>query len=60
MTELVKSSKTLLQVALCCLMCCTLEAKTSVTKQTFGKMPDGTPVEIFTLAEGAVEARIIT
>lgn len=34
------------------------EAKTKVTSQSFGKMPDGTPVEIYTLSEGAFEARI--
>lgn len=37
-----------------------LEAKTNVTKQSFGKMPDGTPVDIYTLSEGRVEARITT
>lgn len=36
------------------------EAKTRVTNQPFGKMPDGTPVEIFTLSDGAFEARIAT
>jgi aldose 1-epimerase len=35
-------------------------AKTRVTSQPFGKMPDGTPVEIFTLSDGAYEARIAT
>jgi aldose 1-epimerase len=29
-----------------------------VTSQPFGKLPDGTPVEIFTLSDGAFEARI--
>jgi aldose 1-epimerase len=38
----------------------TTEAKTKVTSQPFGKMPDGTPVEIFTLSDGAFEARIAT
>jgi aldose 1-epimerase len=38
----------------------TMEAKTKVTSQPFGKMPDGTPVDIFTLADGAHEARITT
>jgi aldose 1-epimerase len=33
-------------------------AATKVTRQPFGKMPDGTPVEIFTLSDGADEARI--
>jgi aldose 1-epimerase len=36
------------------------EAKTKVTSQPFGKMPDGTPVEIYTLTDGAHEARIST
>ena len=36
------------------------EAKTKVTSQPFGKMPDGTPVEIYTLSDGAFEARIAT
>ncbi len=34
------------------------EAKTKVTSQPFGKMPDGTPVEIFTLSNGPFEAQI--
>jgi aldose 1-epimerase len=38
----------------------TMEAKTKVTSQPFGKMPDGTPVEIYTLSDGVYEARIIT
>lgn len=37
-----------------------MEAKTKVTSQPFGKLPDGTPVEIFTLRDGAYEARITT
>lgn len=36
------------------------EAKTTVTTQAFGKMHDGTPVEIYTLSDGPVEARIMT
>ena len=35
-----------------------LEAK--VTKSVFGSMPDGTNVEIYTLEEGALKARIMT
>src|ERR1019366_9982379 len=38
----------------------TAEAKTKVTSQPFGKMPDGTPVEVYTLSDGAFEARIAT
>jgi aldose 1-epimerase len=38
----------------------TAEAKTQVTSQPFGKMPDGTPVEIYTLSDGAFEARVAT
>ncbi|HTC47422.1 MAG TPA: aldose epimerase family protein [Candidatus Aquilonibacter sp.] len=38
----------------------TTEAKTKVTSQPFGKTPDGTPVEIFTLSDGPYEARIAT
>jgi len=36
------------------------EAKTNVTSQLFGKMPNGTPVEIYTLSDDAYEARIAT
>jgi len=31
-----------------------------VTSKLFGKMPDGTPVEIYTLKDGPIEARIMT
>ena len=35
-----------------------MEGKPTVTQQPFGKMPDGTPVDIYTLNDGSVEARI--
>lgn len=46
--------------ALICLFATAAEAKTTVTTQAFGKMPDGTPVEIYTLSDGPMEARIMT
>ena len=33
---------------------------TKVTKKSFGKMPDGTPVDMYILKDGPVEAHIIT
>ncbi len=38
----------------------TLGAQTKVTQQPFGKMQDGTPVDIYTLSDGKIEARIMT
>jgi aldose 1-epimerase len=35
-------------------------AKTRVAKESFGHAPDGTPVDLYSLADGKVEARIIT
>ena len=53
--------KAMVMSALCLGLCATLsEAKTTVTTQPFGKIPDGTPVEIFTLSDGTVEAQIIS
>ena len=54
-----KIAKTLFLTTLCITLYVTLsEAKTKVTSQPFGKMPDGTSVELYTLADGQVEARI--
>jgi len=36
------------------------EAKTKITKKSFGLLDDGTPVEIYTLANGKIEAAIAT
>jgi aldose 1-epimerase len=38
----------------------TLAAKTRVTKQAFGHAPDGTAVDLYSLADGKVEVRIMT
>jgi aldose 1-epimerase len=37
-----------------------MQGKTSVSKQAFGHTSDGTAVDIYTLADGKVEARVIT
>src|ERR1700683_5654091 len=37
-----------------------MQGKTSVSKQAFGHTSDGTAVDIYTLADGKVEARAIT
>ncbi len=36
----------------------TSEAKTTVTSKPFGQMPDGTPVEIYTLSDASYEAQV--
>src|SRR5579872_4579875 len=56
--------KNLVSVAASCfiLIICvtTMQATTKVTKAPFGKAADGTPVEIYTLSDGTIEARIMT
>jgi len=38
----------------------TVAAKTRIAKQPFGHTPEGTPVEIYSLADGKIEVRIMT
>jgi aldose 1-epimerase len=38
----------------------TLTAKTSVHKQAFGRTQEGTPVDLYSLADGKIEVRVIT
>ncbi len=42
------------------LLVSTTQARPRVRKQPFGKTSDGSPVEIYTLADGQIEARIMT
>jgi aldose 1-epimerase len=42
------------------MLCTVVEAKSKVTREPWGKMPDETAVEIYTLSDGAYEARIAT
>src|SRR5271163_19531 len=55
-----KVQKILTMIAIGLAVSMTAEAKTKVTSQPFGKMQDGTSVEIYTLSDGAYEARIAT
>lgn len=38
----------------------TAEGKTDVKKEVYGKLPDGTPIDLYTMFEGAFEARVMT
>lgn len=35
-----------------------MEAKTAVQKHAFGKLPDGTPIDLYLLSDGPIEARV--
>ena len=51
----VDSAKTVSLLVLFLMMgAATIEAKTNVSEQPFGKMPDGTPVDIYKLSEGPI------
>jgi aldose 1-epimerase len=51
--------KALLPAALLCLATIAT-AETKVSKADFGKMPDGTLVELYTISDGKLEAKVIT
>jgi aldose 1-epimerase len=53
-------NRVVIGVALLAAVSMPAEAKTKVTSQSFGKLPDGTPVELYTLSDGAFEAQIAT
>ena len=47
-------------VAVLIMLTATVTANTRVYKQAFGHAPDGTPVDLYSLADGKIEARIMT
>jgi aldose 1-epimerase len=46
--------------AIVIMLTATMAAKTHVTKQAFGHAPDGTAVDLYSLADGKIEVRIMT
>ena len=55
-----KTSRTSAILAALMLLAGTATAKTRVAKESFGHAPDGTAVDLYSLADGKIEARIIT
>ena len=55
-----KANRWVAAFAVLMMLTSTVAAKTRVAKQPFGHTPEGTPVEIYTLADGEIEARIMT
>ncbi|MGB7131511.1 MAG: aldose epimerase family protein [Candidatus Sulfotelmatobacter sp.] len=52
--------RTLISLLLSAMVSVFADAETKVTTQPFGKMPDGTPVKIYTLSDSGHEVRIST
>jgi aldose 1-epimerase len=55
-----KAVSLILLISSFALVSITVEAKTKVTSQPYGRVPDGTPVELYILSDGPYEARIAT
>ncbi|MGA8527887.1 MAG: aldose epimerase family protein [Candidatus Sulfotelmatobacter sp.] len=55
-----KANRRFAIVSVLIMLTTTVAAKTRVSKQPFGHTPEGTPVEMYTLADGKIEARIMT
>ena len=55
-----KANRCFAIVSVLIMLTTTVAAKTRVSKQPFGHTPEGTPVEMYTLADGEIEARIMT
>ncbi|MGA7335282.1 MAG: aldose epimerase family protein [Candidatus Sulfotelmatobacter sp.] len=55
-----KANRRFAIVSVLIMLTTTVAAKTRVSKQPFGHTPEGTPVEMYTLADGEIEARIMT
>jgi aldose 1-epimerase len=58
--ESMKSKKLGIVLILLCVAIAPLSAQTKVTKAEFGKLPDGSAVDVYTLADATLNIRIIT